>query len=33
MEKSHIKISNGLYVIETLTKLQYYSEEATTFLL
>ena len=31
MEKSHLKISKELYVIETLTKLQYCSEEATIF--
>jgi len=32
MEKSHLKISKELYVIETLTKLQYCSDEATVFI-
>jgi len=31
MAKSNLKISNELDVIETLTKLQYCSEEATMF--
>jgi len=32
MKELHLKISKELYVIETLTKLQYCSEEATKFL-
>jgi len=33
MEKSHLKIPNELYVLETPKKLQYCSEKATMFLL
>jgi len=33
LEKSHPKLSNELFVIETLTNLQYFSKEATMFLL
>jgi len=33
MEKSHLKISKELYEKESLTQLQYCSEEATMFLL
>jgi len=32
-KKSHMDVANELYVIETLAKLQYGSEEATMFLL
>jgi len=32
MEKSHLKLSKELYVIEALTKLQYCSEETTIFI-
>jgi len=30
-KKTHLKIRNELYVIETSTKPQFYSEEATMF--
>jgi len=32
MEKSRLEVANELYVLETLTKLQYCSEEATVFI-